>query len=566
MTEPTDGADAARTPPARRNIGRSTTIMASGTIVSRGLGFVRNALLAGAIGVNAGAANAYEVANKIPNSLYAILAAGVLNAALVPQIVKAFQREGGKRTVDRILTIGGVISLAVTIVFTAGAAILVRLYSDQWSPALVALATAFALWCIPQLFFYGMYTLMGQVLNARSQFGPFMWAPAVNNVIGIAGLIAYLAIFGQYAIPPDGATPTVFTETWSPGRIALLAGVATAGIAAQAAILVWPLIRGGYRWRWTWRGPKGELRGIRVVASWALGAVIVEQIAVALTSRVATAANPNDFNPEIAGNAAYYNALIIYLMPHSVVTVSIVTALFTSMSALRNSGNLDGLRTEISRGIRMIGVFTLLATVILVALAPLIVRVALPSAEPVVVMSVAEVLMVMSLGLVPLGLMVLMKYVFFVLEDAKSIFLIHIPMAIAWVGIAWLGRSLLEPRWWVVMVAFGMVASNIIAVALRAGGLRRRVGGLDGRRVGLTYGKSMLAALPTAALGWLILHVAPPLESLVGWSGVIQAAVICILGAIVMTVVYGVVLRLLRVEEMTQIVAPVMRKLGRQVR
>ena len=550
------------------SLGRNTAIMASGTAVSRVLGFVRNAMLVAAIGVNAGAANAYEVANKIPNGLYAVLAAGVLNAALVPQIVRAFQRADGKRTVDRILTIGGVISLAATLIFTAGAAILVRIYSDNWTPELIALATAFALWCIPQLFFYGIYTLLGQVLNAREQFGPFMWAPALNNVVGIAGLAAYLAIFGAYALPDaaTSASETALVDTWTPGRIALLAGVATLGIAAQALILLWPLLKGGYRPRWVWRGPTGELRGVRTVATWALGAVVVEQVAVALTSRVATAANPGDLTPEIAGNAAYYDALIVFLVPHSLVTVSIITALFVSMSRLASEHDWVALRHELSRGVRVIGVFTVFASVALAVLAPFIMRVVLPTASPIVIDSVAEVLMVLSLGLIPLGAMVLMKYLYFALEDAKSIFIIHVPMAIAWVGVAYAGRAWMEPRWWAVSVAAGYVASNIIAVALRLAGLRRKLGGLDGRRVAITHLKALFAVIPAGLGGWIVAMLAPGLSELEGATGVAQAALTCAVAGAVMLMLYVAVLRLLRVEELADALAPATRRLRRRVR
>ena len=41
---------------------------------------------------------------------------------------------------------------------------------------------AFARCCLPQVFFYGMYVLVGQVLNARGRFGPMMWAPIANNL------------------------------------------------------------------------------------------------------------------------------------------------------------------------------------------------------------------------------------------------------------------------------------------------------------------------------------------------------------------------------------------------
>ena len=70
---------------------------------------------------------------------------------------------------------------------------MVRLYgspsaggSRGLSAADLSLATAFAYWCLPQIFFYALYSLLGEVLNARNIFGPFSWAPAVNNVIAIA--------------------------------------------------------------------------------------------------------------------------------------------------------------------------------------------------------------------------------------------------------------------------------------------------------------------------------------------------------------------------------------------
>src|SRR5690606_9439237 len=127
--------------------------------------------------------------------------------------------------------------------------------------------------------------------------------------------------------------PASLAEDWTPGRIALVAGVATLGIVAQAAVLIPFMIKGGYRWQWVWRGPNGELTVAAKVASWALAAVLVEQVAVALTTKVASAAQaavPGD--ESIAGVAAYDYALAIYLVPHSLVTVSIMTVLFTQMA------------------------------------------------------------------------------------------------------------------------------------------------------------------------------------------------------------------------------------------
>lgn len=544
----------------RSSLGRATAIMASGTLVSRALGFVKNAMLVFAIGVNAYSANAYDVANKIPNALYAVLAAGVLNAVLVPQIVRAFQRADGKRTVDRIVTIGLVFSFGITVAFTLGAALVVRVYSSEWSAAQLGLATAFGFWVIPQLFFYSAYTILGEVLNAREQYGPYMWAPALNNVIGIAGMGVYLAIFGSYTASADDPA------MWTGPRIALLAGTATLGIAAQALVLLWPMVRGGYRPSWVWRGPKGELGTIKSVAVWALSAVLVEQVAVAFGTRVASAANPGNLDPSIAGNAAYFNALVIYLVPHSLITVSIVTALMTTMSRHFAQGLIDDLRADISRGLRVIATFTFFASAALIVLGPYAVRLALPSAAPEVVRSVAEVLIALSVGLVPLGAMVFVKRVYFVLEDAKGIFFIHIPMALAWMGIAFAIQQLAAPRWWTVGVALGLSASNVVGVALRIGGLRRRLGGLDGRRVLRVHIQALVGATAAGLAGWALTVVLPGAGALTGGVGWIAAAGVCAATGTLMTAVYATVLTLMRVEEMKDVVGTVTRRLRRNVR
>jgi putative peptidoglycan lipid II flippase len=543
-------------------MGRAAAIMASGTLVSRLLGLVRGALLAGAIGVTTAAADSYDVANKLPNSLYALLAAGVINAALVPAMVRAFRKPDGERTVDRILTLGIVISLGATVVFTLGAQWLVLAYSSGWPPEQVALATAFAYWCVPQLFFYGLYTMFGQVLNAREQFGPYMWAPVVNNVVGIVGLIIYLQMFGGYVV----GDPAMEPEAWTSGRIALIGGVATLGIALQALILIWPMVRGGYRWRWRWSGPKGELTIIGKVASWALLAVTLEQVAVLLTTRVASAANAGGGDLSIAGNAAYFYALGLYLVPHSVVTLSLLTVQFTAMSKAAADNNMPRMRFETSRALRVIGVFTVFTTVFMAVNAQYIVRAALPLVTDLEVASVTRILTVLAFALVPLGGMVVFKRAFFALEDAKSVFLMQIPMTAVWVGVAYAGQFTLEPEWWTAGAAAGLAASNYTGLLLRGNVLRKRIGGIDGRRVLSVYARSALAAVVAGAAGWAINLAGTPATELEGIAGGVTSALwLGFVGAVMVTI-YVVLALVLRVSEVRELMDSLVKRFRRNVR
>lgn len=573
-------------------LGRSSALMASGTLVSRALGLVRNVLLVAAIGTTGLVADAFDVANKIPNVLFAILAGGVLNAVLVPQIVRAYRAHDTQNRLDKLLTLSGTVLLAVSALLTAGSSILVGLYTgDGWTSPQMALAVSFALWCTPQLFFYGLYTLLGQVLNARGQFGPFMWAPVLNNVVSIVGFGVFIAVYGP------AATGSVDDLTqWDGPKIAVLAGTATLGVAAQALVLVVPLWRAGFRWhvRFGLRGI--GLRSAGQVALWTFAAVVLEQVGVLFTTRFAseapraalaerfgdyagdpgaqgvvaglTAGVPDVFADQltVAGNAAYTQALMIYLLPHSLVTVSIATALFTGMSAAAHAGDVERVRRDLSRGVRTVGVFTVFATAVFAVLALPITKLLVPSVGAASGAAVSQVLVAMAFGLVPLGGMVLMKWVYYAFEDGRTVFWIQVPGTIVLVGVSWLATRTLDPQWWVVGVGAAMSLSNVVAVALRTVGLRRTLRGLDGHRILRMHVKTTLAALASAGAGWGVLQLyvrfAGQIYGLSWWEA---ALVVTVVGA-VMTGVYAGGLRVLRVRELDELVGPLLTRVRRLAR
>jgi putative peptidoglycan lipid II flippase len=314
------------------------------------LGFARAVLLAAAIGVTTDAADAFGVANQLPNNVYAIIVGGVLNAVLVPQLVKARGGlDGGKGYVDRFVTLAITVFFSVTLLFTIAAPLLIRLYTSGWSDDQLALATAFAYWCLPQLFFYGLYSVFGEVLNSRKAFGPFMWAPVLNNVVSLAGLVAFIVIF---AADPTGVRSV---SEWGADRIALLAGSATLGVAAQALILLvsWRRIGLKLNLNFHWRG-FGLGPALRA-ASWSLGMVLVTQIGGLVQTAVAsTAAAQRDSSPAIASVAAAAIAWLIFMLPHSVVTVSIATAYFTRMAEHNQAGREKEFKVDLTTGLRVI--------------------------------------------------------------------------------------------------------------------------------------------------------------------------------------------------------------------
>ncbi|WP_460980178.1 murein biosynthesis integral membrane protein MurJ, partial [Pseudactinotalea suaedae] len=494
------------TPPrGPRALATSAAVMASGTLVSRILGLLRNALLVAVVGVvvtggqGGSMADAWSVANKLPNIISMLLAGGILNAVLVPQVVRAMRRkDGGQEHVNRLLTFAIAILLGITLLLTAASTLLITLYAGAFPPEWKAVAVALAYWCIPQLFFYGLYTLLGQVLNARSIFGPYMWAPAVNNVVAIAGLVAFLVMFGS--LPDGGIAPS----GWTADRITLLAGTATLGVIAQALLLIIPLHRSGFRFKPVW-GLRGHGLGkASTVATWAFAALAVGQVGYLAISNVAAAASAQDY----AGNFAYDNAFLIFMLPQSLVTVSLVTALFTRVS--HNAAARDGakVREDLSFGLRTLSVFTVLATAAFAVLAvPLVQVVLLDRADFASYRAVGAVLVAMAFGLPAMGIWTMVQRVFYAYEDTRTLFKIQLPMAVVLAVVAVLGWWLLDPRWWVVGTGVATTLSNTIGALVGYLATRKYLPSLDGGRVMRTHLRVTLAVIPPALAAWGLLHL-----------------------------------------------------------
>ncbi|UFU03026.1 murein biosynthesis integral membrane protein MurJ [Ruania suaedae] len=543
----------------------SAALMFSGTLVSRVLGVLRNALLVAAIGVTgSGAANAFSVANKLPNIIFMLLAGGILNAVLVPQIVRAMRKDdGGAEYVNRLLTLAATVMGLITLALTAASGALITIYAadlrdEPWMPV----AVAFAMWCIPQLFFYGLYTLLGQLLNARSNFGPYMWAPVLNNVISIAGLVAYLVVFGGFATDPAGV------GEWDAGRIALLAGPWTVGVMAQAFILVVPLHRSGFRYRPRWGLRNTGLRSAGRVALWAFAALAAGQVGYLAISNVAAAAGARAGAvavPEsVAGNAAYDNAFLIFMLPQSLITVSLVTAMFTRLSEHAASGRAFAVRDDLSRGLRTLAVFTVFAAAAFMVLAiPLTQVVMFGQAEFASYRAVAHVLVAMLVGLPAIAIWTMAQRVYFAYEDARSLFLIQVPMAVLQIVGSLISFLVLEVQWWVVGAGAATALSNVFGALVAYLALRRKLPNLDGARVLRTHLRVVLAVVPPTLLGWGGLHLWGAQTSFAG--AVVR---VLVLGG-AMALVYLVLLRRLRVDELDQLtdrvavmLAPLTRRLA----
>ena len=260
----------------------NSAVMAAGTTISRLSGFVRAALLSYALGASVHA-DVFNVANTLPNMLYILLAGGVFNAVLVPQLVRSMRNDpdGGDAYTGRVVTVAGLFLLVVTVLLVVAAPLIVDVVTSGYDGPIRESAIAFTRLCLPQVFFYGIYVLVGQILNARGSFGPMMWAPIANNVISVIVVVVYIVGFGK-------AEGEEVFGPYTTGQEALLGLGATLGIAVQLLILVPYLRRAGFRYR-----PRLDLRGSGLghtlrLGIWTVLFVVVNQIAYVVVQRLAT--------------------------------------------------------------------------------------------------------------------------------------------------------------------------------------------------------------------------------------------------------------------------------------
>ncbi len=332
--------------------------MAAGTLASRLTGFLRTLAQAFVLG-GALLSNSYNTANTLPNVVYNLALGGILTSVIVPLIVTAAQRDkdGGEAYDQRIFTLITVALLAITVVATLVAAPLANLYKGGMTGRQLSVMVTFAYFFIPQIFFYGMSSLISAILNARRSFAAPMWTPVINNVVVIMVLILYMTIAGPFA----GQLSHI-----SAGEVQLLGIGTTLGIVAQTAALVPSLRRVGFRWRPQFQFLRSEAMEIGQMAGWMFCYIAATQVAFFVTVRLANVASSR------SGVTYYSYAWQLFQMPYAIVGISVITALLPRMSTHASERRYGLVRQDFSTGVRLASAIVVPCSLVLAVLgAPL---------------------------------------------------------------------------------------------------------------------------------------------------------------------------------------------------
>ncbi|MFE3882300.1 murein biosynthesis integral membrane protein MurJ [Streptomyces lydicus] len=515
--------------------------MALGTVVSRGTGMIRQVLQAAALGTGL-LATTYNTANMVPMSIYTLLIGGALNSVLVPQLVRARveHADGGRAHEQRLVTL--VLSvLAVGTVLSLWAAPQIVAVFTPDTPghhAAFELTVVFARFLLPQLFFYGLFFIFGQVLNARDKFGAMMWTPVLNNIVLITMFGIYLGLLAG----PDRI------EDISPGQVEFLGIVTTGGIAVQGLALI-PFVRAaGFRFRprFDWRGT--GLRKSFTAARWTLLFVLANLTAMVVVAHYAVAAD-QQLPTAGVGYTVYSYAQLIWTLPQSIITVSLVTALLPRMSRAVAENRPDELRADLSRALRVSGVVIVPAAFFFLALGPQTAQLlfAHGTVDTASAVPAGHMLQAFGLGLIPYSAQYLLLRGFYAFEDTRTPFWTAVWIAVVNIALATACHLLLPARWAVTGMAAAYAVAYGVGLLVTALLLRRRLSGrLDGRRLFRTYGKLTGAAATAAAAGWLAARACSGVSVPAAWTPVLGLAA----GGIGMALIFLALARALKIGEL----------------
>jgi len=545
-------AESQALPPEELGTGTTgqSAVMAAGSLISRIIGFVRNALIGMTLG--AGIGDAYTSAQFLPSQIYELLLGGILSSVLIPLLVRRRKADPdrGEAYTQKLLTFAVVCLGIATALVTVAAPIITMLQSGTGtSAAYERLVTLFAYLILPIIFFTGLSALIGAVLNVRGHFAAPMWAPILNNLVVIATCGVFVLVFGT----AKGLSPADMT----PAQIVLIGGGTLLGMIAQAAGLLPALRKVGFTWKWRWNPRALGLGEIGHLAGWMLCYVGANQVAVFLVANLL-----NRVSGE--GNASvlvFNNVFLLTMMAHGIIGVSVMTALLPKMSAAAAEGRFADVSADLSRGIRLTA--TALAPVA-VAYGVLGVPIAVTLFQggaytPDLAYATGRVLVVAAFAVLPLSISYLCTYAFYSLQGNRTAALINLPVVAVRIGAYVLLFAALSES----LAAAGMTAGNAISYLLSAvislAVLRRRIGRLNLASVAAALMKVLVAAAVAAALGLLAVRMLPggiePDRS--------EALLQVVVGGAVIMAAYLMSAIVLRVREVSQVVRMVRRKIGR---
>ena len=541
------------------SIGRSTGLMAAGTLVSRITGLARTIAFFW-FGTTA-LAETYTKANNTPNMIFELVVGGVLSATLVPLFVDLARSDTPPNRrpihdtttnsgVDAIVTlVSALLVVAVLIVFVAAPGLMWIVFRRPDESVQRQLGTDLLRLFAPQVAVYGFVTVATSMLNARRRFLAPTLAPVLNNVVVIIVLIWARRLVVN--LVPDNNVRTSdplatlrAVATDFPSRLLLGLGT-TAGVVAMGIALLVPWMRSGARVRWLWAPRHPAVQRMLRLSGWTLGYVAANLVALQFVAGALP--GRGDFT---AYTIAYTT---FFLLPHGIFSVSIMTALQPELSLAYLDRKRGLFRRHLTGGIRSILALTVPAAAGYIALAPSVMRIfVVGDLTESGSRLVADVLRCFVIGLPAFSVYLLLMNACKAMLDTRSTFIINcienainIVLAGLFVRLGYGAQGL----------AAAFAFAYIFAAVLAGHHVARRTGGLALASLVPAAIKILGASAVTGLVAW---GAARSINAaLDGRSPLLEVGVSAVLGVSV----YAVLGRVLGVQEIISVLHGIRRRL-----
>ena len=491
---------------------RNTGAMAVGTVLSRITGLIRTAVIVAALGFGP-LADAYAIGNTLPNIIYILIVGGALNTIFVPQLVRRMKddSDGGKAFTDRLLTATGLLLLITTISVVLLAPWLVQIYlPTSWAEADKSATLLFARFLLPQIFFYGIFTLLSQVLNSRDRFVLPMYAPIVNNLVVIATGLLFIT-----------QVRVTNANIISDRAMVVLAIGTTLGIVLQALVLIPAVYKSGYKYSPRFDFRNSGLAKVSKLAFWTVSLVLVNQIGYAAVTRIAATAN--DATVNTVGVTAYQNAHLVLLLPHAVITVSLVTALLPSLARTAHAKDLIAVGIDVERAMRMLAILIIPIAFMIMAYGRdiMVALFARGNANFTQTSLSGLVLSAFALGLLPFTVFYLLSRASYAKEDTRTPFFLTVVMNIVQLLVASIFLITTNRSYWVVGLAIGYSVGYLFA-AIGMFLILRKPLQLHLRLLGKTVVNIIIVSVPAVAISRVIVGLIDSFLPNSAWYALVQ--------------------------------------------
>ena len=458
------------------------------------------------------------------------------------------QRLGTRLDIDRGLAIILVGLLLLTIVCIVGASTLVRGLGSGLTGSLGDLTASFAAVTLVQVFLYGVCAVFGRVLAARRRLGALGWAPAIGELVGIGGLLAFMRLFQGH----------VSSAEWTPEMVWWLAGAATAGIAVQALVLAFAVWRSGPgtatlvpAWSVSRLFSGRSVTALLTVASY----VVAAQVMWRATGYDEVSRGPGQ--TFVAGLTILVNALVVVLLPHALLTRPALGSVHQRVAAALQADDRAAAGRRFASGLAVPAVVTIPGSIALLVFALPIMGLLFTSKDPAEVLAGSTVLACLGPALFPMGIALLGRRVCEAVGAHWSAGALTAVLALTSIGVS-VGAGFAAPEWATPLVALGLVLGNTLAAAYGVWVVRRRIGTVALAGVVRTWVRILLAGAGGGYVAWGLVMV---LTRALGGLGRLGYAVTLLIGGTAFIVVYLLVARLLRVDEVSVVAAPLVNRL-----